>query len=119
LNGGNLQVLVNSTSVGVFSAQLYGSSVSFQACTGDIIESVYSSGDYENSYQLFNQNWNLPFNDGTHPAAGQVSDTIANCNAFFITGNHPCTALPLSTINFVWTYNSNMPSLGVNAGCAY
>jgi hypothetical protein len=119
-NGGNLQVLVNSTSMGVFSAQLYGSSATFQACTGDIIELVYSSGDYENenSYQLFNQNWNLLFNDGTNPTTGQVFDTIANCNAFFIPGNHPCTALPLDTINCVWTDNSNMPGSGINAGCA-
>jgi hypothetical protein len=119
-NGGNLQVFVNSNSVGVFSAQVYGSSATFQACTGDMIELLYSSGDYENenSYQLFNQNWNLLFNDGPDPATGQIFDTIANCNAVFIPGNHPCTALPLDTINCVWTDNSTMPGSGINAGCA-
>jgi hypothetical protein len=57
-NGGNLQVYVNSNSVGIFSAQLYGNYVTFKACTADIIELIYSPGDYENenSYEVFNQN---------------------------------------------------------------
>jgi hypothetical protein len=119
-NGGNLQVFVNNNAVGVFSAQLYGSSATFQACTSDIIELVYAAGDYENenSYQLFNQNWNLLFNDGPNPATGPVFDTIANCSAVFIPGNHPCTALPLDTVNCIWTDNSTMPGSGINAGCA-
>lgn len=119
-NGGNLQVIINGNAVGTFSAQNYASTAVFQACNGDNIQLVYTSGDYENenSYELFNQNWNLIFNDGPDPLVGQVFDTIANCSATFIPGNHPCTALPLDTVNCVWVDNSNMPGSGINAGCA-
>jgi hypothetical protein len=119
-NGGNIEVFVNSNSIGVFSAQLHGSSASFQACTGDVLNLIYTAGDYENenTYQLFNQNWNLLFNDGPDPATGLVFDTIINCNSIFIAGNHPCTALALDTIACVWNDNSNMPGSGINAGCA-
>lgn len=119
-NGGNIEVYVNSNSIGVFSAQLTGSSATFQACTNDIIELVYTPGDYENenSYEVLNQNWNLLFNDGPDPLVGQVFDTIANCNAVFFPGNHPCTALPLDTISCIWVDNTSMPGSGINAGCA-
>jgi hypothetical protein len=119
-NGAHLQVLVNSNSVGVYSAQLYGSFAIFQACTGDTIEFVYTPGDYENenSYEVFNQNWNLLFNDGPVPLLGQIFDTIADCNAIIFPGNHPCTSLPLDTATCVWLDNSNAPGSGINAGCA-
>lgn len=119
-NGGNLQVKVNGNLVGTFAAQNYGSSSSFQACNGDIIDLIYSAGDYENenTYELFNQNWNLLFNNGPNPNVGQVFDTTANCSAQFIPGNHPCTALPLDTLTYVWIDNSIMTGSGINAGCA-
>jgi hypothetical protein len=119
-NGATLEVFVNNNSVGVFSAQNYASSAVFQACNGDVIVLNYTPGDYENenSYQLFNQNWNLLFDDGVNPVVGNVFDTVVNCNAQFIAGNHPCTALPLSTAQCVWTDNTNMPGSGINAGCA-
>jgi len=119
-NGAYLEVFVNSNSVGTFSAQIYGTGASFQACDGDTIMLFYTPGAYENenSYELYNQNWNLVFNDGTDPTAGQVFDTVANCSALFIPGNHPCTALPLNTTNCVWANNSNMPGSSINAGCA-
>ena len=89
-NGAHLQVLVNSNSVGVYSAQLYGSFAIFQACTGDTIELVYTPGDYENenSYEVFNQNWNLLFNDGPVPLLGQIFDTVADCNAIIFLHHH-------------------------------
>jgi hypothetical protein len=106
--------------VGTFAAQNAGSSSTFQACAGDVINLVYNPGDYENenSYELFNDNWNLLFNDGPDPVIGQVFDTLADCSSIFIAGNHPCTALPLDTLTCVWADNSNMTGSGMNGGCA-
>lgn len=119
-NGGNLTVKINGNIVGTFSAQLYGSNGTFNACNGDIIELLYAAGDYENenSYELFNQNWNLLFNDGINPSVGLVFDSIANCNSNSTPGNHPCTAFDLDTTACVWVNNTGMPGSGINAGCA-
>lgn len=119
-NGGNLTVKVNGNIVAVFSAQNYGSNGVFTACNGDNIELLYASGDYENenAYELYNQSWNLLFNDGPNPATGLVFDTINNCSSNSFPGNHPCTAFNLDTITCSWVNNAGMPGSGINAGCA-
>lgn len=119
-NGGNLTVKINGNTVAVFSAQNYGSNGVFTACNGDNLELVYAPGDYENenSYELYNQNWNLFFNDGPNPSTGAVFDTLINCNSNSFPGNHPCTAFILDTVSCSWVNNSAMPGSGINAGCA-
>jgi hypothetical protein len=119
-NGGNLQVLVNNSIIGTFSAQNNASTASFQVCTNDTLQLIYNAGDYEeeNSYELYNQNWNLLFNDGPNPSPGLAFDSVANCVSIIVPGNHPCTALPLDTIQCVLVDNSNALGSGINAGCA-
>jgi hypothetical protein len=119
-NGGNLTVKINGATIGVFSATQFGSSASFNACNGDNIELTYASGAYENenSYELYNQTWNLLHHAGPNPPVGVVFNTTANCNSSFIPGNHPCTAFNISIDTCLWVNNSGMPGSGINASCA-
>ena len=119
-NGGHLQVYINSAFVGNFAGSNYASSATFQVNSGDEIELYYNSGSYEeeNKYQLFDAAWNLIFADGPNPQTGLVFSTTGNCNSVIIPGSHPCTAMPVDTVQCVVADNSAMPGSGFNAGCA-
>jgi len=119
-NGGYLEVSINNSIVGNFSATNYGSNATFQVCNGDSVSLIYHSGSYdnENTYHLYNQNWNHLFSNGPTPTVGQIFDTVANCSSLQIMGNHPCTALSIDTSQCIFTDNTSMSGSGINAGCA-
>lgn len=119
-NGGFLSVTINNNPVGNFSASNFGSLDSFQVCNGDTLKLNYTSGSYENenSYQLYDANWNLYHMAGPTPPTGLVFDTIGNCNATFLAGNNPCTAIPIDTGQCIWGDNTGYQGSGFNPGCA-
>jgi hypothetical protein len=119
-NGGNLEVFVNSVSIGSFTAIGYGSLDTFQVCNGDSFELIYTAGDYEeeNSYQLFDPAWNLAFSQGTTPLTGTVFSATANCDQIAIPGNHPCNAIAIDTGQCIVADNTGVQSSGLVPGCA-
>jgi hypothetical protein len=119
-NGGNLQVLINNVSVGVFAATGNGSSVNFTVCTGDAISLIYSSGDWEeeNSYVLQDASYNTVFQNGPNPTVGNAFSGIGNCNTPALQGSHPCLAYTLETYDCYATSNANFPGSGFNPNCA-
>ncbi|HPO63950.1 MAG TPA: CotH kinase family protein [Candidatus Kapabacteria bacterium] len=119
-NGGYLQVFVNSNHIGDYAAQGFGSFASFDASDGDTLELVYFSGDWEgeNSYQLYDNGWNLIFADGPDPKTGNVLSTVCVCNSEILEGNVPCTAIEIDTGTAFRADNSNMRSSGIKPGCA-
>jgi hypothetical protein len=119
-NGGQLEVRINGTSVGVFAAAGEASTAVFTACTGDAIQLIYSSGDWENenTYQLVGTYGNVLFADGPEPATGTVFTGTADCSVVPLPGTVPCTALPIDTVDCVVTNNSGAPGSGFNPGCA-
>lgn len=119
-NGGNLEVFVNSVSIGNFSASQYGSVDTFQVCNGDAFELFYTAGDYEeeNSYQLYGPTWNIEFSQGANPQIGTVFSSTADCDAIPILGSHPCTAMPIDTGQCIIADNSGFQSSGLLPGCA-
>lgn len=119
-NGGFLSVTINNNPVGNFSASNFGSLDSFQVCNGDTLKLNYTSGSYENenSYQLYDANWNLYHMAGPTPPTGLVFDTLGNCNATFLAGNNPCTAIPIDTGQCIWGDNTGYQGSGFNPGCA-
>lgn len=119
-NGGHLEVFVNGASVGTFSATGYGSTATFSACDGDLIELTYTAADWENenTYWLSAGNGTVLFADGPSPAAGQVFSTTVDCAAPVIPGNAPCTALPIDTADCIIVDNAGFPGTGINPGCA-
>lgn len=119
-NGGQVQVRVNGVTVGVHAAQGYGSSASFNACTGDQIQLLYTAGDWENenSYQLFGTNGNVLFAAGPSPGTGTVYNGLAACDVVPLPGTVPCAALPIDTANCAVANNSGAPGTGMGPGCA-
>jgi hypothetical protein len=119
-NGGSVEVFVNSISIGDFSATGFGSSESFDVCTGDSFELLYTAGDYENenSYMLLNQVWNVLFSQGINPPTGVVFSSTADCNEIAIPGSHPCNAIAIDTGQCVIANNTGFQSTGLNPGCA-
>lgn len=119
-NGGTLEVFVNGASIGAFAAAGTGSSASFNACTGDAIELVYTPQDWENenAYVLYDEWGGVLFADGPTPAVGVVFNGTADCSAVPAPGAVPCTALPIDTVNCALADNSAAPGTGINPGCA-
>lgn len=118
--GATVQVLVNNTVVGTFSAAGRGSTANFSICTGDSLKLVYSAGTYENenSYELQDSSWSIVFRDGPTPQTGMVFSTVGNCNTPLLPGSVPCTAIPIDTGQCVYADNTGFPNSGVTATCA-
>ncbi len=87
-NGGYLSVLVNDVPVGNFYATNFGSTGTFQVNTGDLVELIYTPGDWENenSYQLFDPVWNFLFGDGPSPQTGSVFSSTGDCDGSMLAG---------------------------------
>lgn len=120
-NGGNLEVLVNNFSVGIFSASNYGSTSSFSICNGETLELIYSPGAYENEnfYELMDSSWNIVFEDGPTPAIGSVFFTTGNCETTGIPGAHPCLALPIEEISCISVDNTGIPGSLYTPNCSW
>lgn len=119
-NGGSVKVYINGTLNGTYLANNYLSVVSFQVCTGDTLELVYTAGAYENenSYQLYDAAWNLLFDDGPDPLTGNVFSAYGNCSTLPVTGSNPCTAMPIDTGQCITVSNVGFLGSGLNPGCA-
>lgn len=120
-NGATLEVFVNSLSVGIFSASNAGSAASVSICNGDLLELVYSPGDYENenSYEVQDPAWNIVFQDGPTPAIGSVFSGIGNCDAPPLPGMHPCLAIPIETIECISVDNTGFPGSPYTPNCSW
>lgn len=118
-NGGYLSVFVNDVAVGNFYATNFGNTGTFQVNTGDLVELVYTPGDWENenSYQLFDPVWNFLFGDGPPPQTGSVFSSTGDCDGSMLPGNHPCTAIQIDT-GCIVADNTGFPGSGINPGCA-
>ncbi|MCA6364175.1 MAG: CotH kinase family protein [Bacteroidetes bacterium] len=119
-NGASLQVFVNNTLTGTYSAVNFGSAAVFSVCNGDSLTVVYTAGAYENenSYTLQDSSWNIVFQDGPNPDTGNVFSSIGNCNTPLLQGSHPCTAIPIDTGQCIFTSNIGFPGSGLNPNCA-
>lgn len=120
-NGATLEVLVNNLSVGIFSASNSGSSATIPVCDNDIVELIYTPGDYENenSYEWQDASWNIVFQDGPTPATGSVSSSIVNCNTPLVPGSHPCLAIPIDSIQCISADNTGFQSSGLTPNCSW
>ncbi len=120
-NGATLEVFVNGLSVGIFSASNTGSAASVSICNGDVLELVYSPGDYENenSYEVQDPAWNIVFQDGPTPAIGSVFSGIGNCDAPPLPGMHPCLAIPIETIECISVDNTGFPGSPYTPNCSW
>jgi CotH kinase protein len=119
-NGGTLQISINGTLIGTFAATGFGSTETFNLCTGDAIELLYTPQDWENenSYTLFNP-WGMPlFSDGPTPTPGAVFTDVGDCGAVPAPGAAPCTALPIDTADCLIVDNTGAAGTGMNPGCA-
>ena len=119
-NGATLEVIVNSSSLGLFSASDAGSIDSIQICSNDSIKLIYSAGDYEeeNSYALVDAAYNTVFSSGPTPPTGLVLATIADCSALPVPGLMPCNAIEIDTTSCILADNTNFPNSGFIANCA-
>lgn len=120
-NGATLEVLINSISVGIFKASNHGSMVAISICNGDMLDLIYSSGDYENenSYELQDASWNILFKDGTTPDTGSVFSFIGNCDTPLLPGSHPCVAIPIDTIQCIFVDNTGLPGSVYTPNCSF
>jgi hypothetical protein len=119
-NGGFLEVRRNGISVGTYAATGSSTTVTFEACTGDALELVYTPGDWEedNSYQLFGPVGNVLFADGPAPDADLAWSDAADCAATVDPGAVPCAALPIDTADCVVVNNAGVSGTGISPGCA-
>ncbi len=119
-NGGYLEIFRNNTSLGNFWGFGYGSSATIEVCDGDSLRFIYTPGMYENenTYSLYSPGWNLLLEGGPDPAVGEVHVIEALCDTIDSPGNHPCTALPIDTVNCVIADNSTYTGSGIGAYCA-
>jgi len=120
-NGATLEVLINGISVGIFSASGTVSSAELSVCNGDLLELIYSSGEFENenTYELQDASWNILFQDGANPATGSVFSTAANCNTPPLPGIHPCLAIPIETIDCISVDNTGFPGSEYTPNCSW
>jgi hypothetical protein len=120
-NGATLEVLVNNLSVGIFSASNSGSSATIPVCDNDIVELIYTPGDYENenSYEWQDASWNIVFQDGPTPATGSVSSSTVNCNTPLVPGSHPCLAIPIDSIQCISADNTGFQGSGLTPNCSW
>ena len=119
-NGGFLEVRLNGSSIGTYSATGFGSSAIFTVCNGDVMELEYTAADWENenTYQLYGPFGEVIFADGPNPAVGIVSTSIGDCATIPEPGAVPCTALPIDTLDCVIADNSGAMGTGTDPGCA-
>lgn len=119
-NGGNLEVLLNGSSIGVFAAQGTGSTATFTVCNGDQLELIYAAQDWEeeNTYELFDPWGNVVFADGPAPTAGSAFSGVGDCDQIPAPGSVPCAALPIDTTQCVLANNSAAIGTGIDPGCA-
>jgi hypothetical protein len=119
-NGATLEILVNTVSQGLFLASGNTTSFAIPVCDADVIELIYTPGDYENenSYILQDASWNVLFADGPDPDTGNVFQTLGNCNTPLLEGSHPCTAIPMNAGDCVMANNTGFPGSGLNPNCS-
>jgi hypothetical protein len=119
-NGGYLEIFRNDTSLGFFSGSGYGSAAEIAVCDGDSLRFVYASGMYENenTYQLYSPGWQLLLEGGPDIPVGEVHRFETHCDTINLQANHPCTAIPIDTVDCVVADNSLHPGSGINAYCA-
>ena len=119
-NGGYLEIFRNNTSLGNFWGFGYGSSATIEVCDGDSLRFIYTPGMYENenTYSLYSPGWNLLLEGGPDPAVGEVHVIETLCDTIDVPGNHPCSALPIDTVNCVIADNSTYTGSGIGAYCA-
>jgi len=119
-NGGSLKVYQNTTLLGTYSASQFATAQTFTLCPGDSIHLTYTPGSYENenTYQLYDAQWNVLFHDGPTPLTGSVYNAPVVCTGTIIPGNHACTATLIDTAVTYTVNNSGMASSTLNAGCA-
>lgn len=118
--GGRLEVIINNTSTGIYSAINHGNTVDISVSQGDSLELIYTPGDYENenSYKLFDASWNLIHAAGPNPSTGAVFSTTGDCMAPVLPGGYPCTSIPIDTGQCIFANNTGVQSSGLNPGCA-
>jgi hypothetical protein len=119
-NGGYLTVLVNNVEMGTFAATGTGSSATFNLCHGDALEVQYTAADWEeeNTYQIFDPQWNLVQSGGPNIPVGTVYSGFGNCLAPLVVGGSPCTAIAIGPDTCLVSDNLGMPGTGMNPGCA-
>jgi len=119
-NGATIEVLVNDLSLGTYSAVNSGNMIEISICTGETLDLIYTGGMYEeeNSYILQDSSWNLIFQDGPNPDTGLVFSTIGDCYSVLLSGSHPCTAIPIDTIQCVFADNTGFSGSGLVPNCA-
>lgn len=119
-NGGQLEVLINSVSIGTYSAAGLQSESTFSVCNEDVLELNYTPGEYENenSYILFDPAFNVVFSDGTDPQTGAVFSGIGDCNAIAALGHSPCLAYELNVGDCIDADNTGFQTSVYNPGCA-
>jgi len=119
-NGASLQVSINGSILGNFSASGYASSQSFSICQGDELSMEYTPGEWENenTYQLYDNGWELMFSAGPNPVPGEVFSASASCSSEPTDGNHPCIAIEVDTGQCYPAQNVNAGNSGINPGCA-
>ncbi|MCF8366085.1 MAG: CotH kinase family protein [Bacteroidales bacterium] len=118
-NGATLQVFVNDEFYGTFMAIGFLSNADIEIVEGDLLELIYSPGEYENenTYQLYDPGWNMVFADGPDPEAGNVFSSVLDCNSAMVPGGHPCAAIAVDT-GCIMLDNSNMPGTEFIPGCS-
>lgn len=118
-NGGVVEVEVNGTGIGSFSASGYGSSALFTVCTGDAVDLIYTAGDWENenSYWLTSGNGAVIWSDGPDPGTGTVFSTSGDCVSVPAPGSAPCAPLPIDTTDCVTVNNTGVAGTGISPGC--
>jgi hypothetical protein len=119
-NGGYVQVRINSILIGNFSANNYGSIDTFQVCNGDLLQLFYTAGGYENenSYELYDNSWNLVYDNGPTPQTGNVLTATGNCNTIEMMGSNPCNAFSIDTGQCIFENNSGFQGSGIAPNCA-
>ncbi len=118
-NGAHIEVFVNDSSLGTFTALEFLSNAEIEINEGDLLELFYTPGEFEdeNTYQLYDPGWNLVFADGPYPQTGNVFSSTLDCDSTMVPGGHPCSAIAIDT-GCIVTNNANMPGTEFNPGCA-
>ncbi|MFB6258311.1 MAG: gliding motility-associated C-terminal domain-containing protein, partial [Flavobacteriales bacterium] len=127
-SGGFIEVFVNGTSVGTFSATGGGTVDSFAVSIGDSIALEYTAGtsEIDNTYQVYDGSGSQVFSDGPTPATGVVF-TQAGAVCGVTTPNYSPdwdpdsslsnggiqipTAFPDTTTEYILTYENSSNSL--------
>jgi|694.fasta_scaffold05688_22 hypothetical protein len=119
-NGGTLEVTINGTSMGVFAASGAGSDTVFTVCNGDLLELLYTAGDWENenTYQVYGPSGSVVFADGPDPSVGVVYADTGDCTLISVPGSGPCTAMPIDTVSCVVADNTGALGTAISPGCA-